>query len=357
MAVFAALWLASSGAAEIRPYTFEIPDGQAVSFELEFEVGHPGTLSIVSEWSGPRILSFRLERSPGRVHQARRSGPSPQAIELEVHPWDLERESVWTLTLRALPGRGGGSGTILLHLPEPPAPEPDPVEQEPVREPASPPLEPWAREQSPPSMASEQEIHLYQVVEDFRREAVGSHPGERVADACRWQSDLLRYLAGWRDALVVSGEIPPVSSRRYLDRLSKAIRRVEELRASDDPILAGPVPTDSMRRRAWMSLRRQKIDPLEHELDALANMVRSGHAPELEDETWPERMLSCLAACERYFEQRVRLGPEKAINQELAAIQWDSLLAAAQALEALVYLAPPDVPAEKRSDLTLLRDD
>jgi len=353
--VLVAVCLAGPAAAEIRPYTFEIPDGQAVSFELEFQIDHPGTLSIVAEWSGPRILSFRLERTPGRVHQARRSGPSPQAIELDVDPWDLEHDPVWTLTIRALGGRGAGSGTVTLHLPEPEPPEVPHLEQQPPPPPPPPALEPWEREQSPPSSATDQEIHLFRSVESFRQHAVGGQ-ADSVADACRWQSDLLRYLAGWRDALVASGEIPPVSSRRYLDRVVKAIRRVEELRESEDPILAGPVPTDSMRRRAWMSLRRQKIDPLEHELDALAGMVRNGHAPELEDQTWPERLLSCLAACERYFEQRVRLGPERAINQELAATQWPPLLAAGEALEALVYLAPPDVPAQDRDDLTLLRD-
>ncbi len=342
------LCLARGAAAEVRPYTLEIPDGEAVSFELEFEVEHPGRLSILAEWTGPRILSFRLERTPGRVHEARRSGPSPQRIDVDVHPWDLSRDPVWTLTIRALSGRGAGSGVISLHLPEPEEPEPPAAAAEPPPKlPAPPTLEPWARARQIPEGASAQEAHLFRTIEAFRVHAVASN-GDLVADACRWQSDLLRYLGGWRDELVSSGEIPPVSSRRYLGRLVAAIRDVEELRSSDDPILAGPVPEDSLRRRAWKTLRRQKIDPLEHELDALANMVRSGHAPELEQLEWPTRLLSCLAACERHFEQRVRLGAERAINQELAGAQWEPILAAAEAMEALVYLAPPDVPANER---------
>ena len=338
--------------AEVRPYTLDIPSGDAVSFQLEFRVDHPGTLVINAEWSGPRVLSFRLERTPGKVHRARRSGPSPQRIEIQVDEWDLAADPLWTLSIRALAGRGSGSGLITLELPDapwlsPPGPETEVTPPSPAFEP-----EPWAMARRAPKAASEQESHLYDMVETFRRQTVDVD-GAILADTCRWRGSLLRYLAGWRDQLTETGEIPPISSRRYLRRLVEAVRRVDEVRDSDDPILAGPVPEGSMRKRAWLAVRQQRIDPLERELDSLMTAVRGGHAPELAEKDWPGRLISCVAACERHFEQRVRLGAEQASNYDIASAQWDSVLTATDALEALVYLTAAE---PEKETLSLVRD-
>ena len=44
-------------------------------------------------------------------------------------------------------------------------------------------------------------------------------------------------------------------------------------------------------------------------------------------------------ACERYFEDRGRLGEDNAPNQMLAREQWDRMLATAEALQRLVDLS------------------
>jgi hypothetical protein len=54
---------------------------------------------------------------------------------------------------------------------------------------------------------------------------------------------------------------------------------------------------------------------------------------------WPARFSACLAACERYFEERVRIADEAA-NAELARTEWDRYLDAASALEALAGRLP-----------------
>jgi hypothetical protein len=52
------------------------------------------------------------------------------------------------------------------------------------------------------------------------------------------------------------------------------------------------------------------------------------------------RLVSCLTACERYFEERIRLGERQATNREIAIAQWERLLAAAEALDDLAKAAP-----------------
>jgi hypothetical protein len=355
---------ASVGArAEVRPYTFEVPEGSAVSFQIEFEVEHPGKLQIQADWTGPRVLSFRLERSPGRMHKGRRTGPSPQSMAIDVHPWDLTQDGTWTLDIRALAARGAGSGTVTLVLPDPPevVARRQRLEEQarsgadkPLPTPSVPPPEPWMIARRPPSGASEQVRFLFEKVEAFRGTAVGTD-GLSGPDACRWQADTLGYLAGWRDRLSGDGEIPPISSRRYFSRLVAAIRTVDDLRNSEDPILAGPPPEERLKRKAWLAVRRQRIEPIEQELDALIDDVTGGHAPELQEMQWPTRLISCLMACERHFEERVRLGENQATNGELAEIQWERIVAAGEALEALVYLTATENDSSTES-ISQLRD-
>jgi hypothetical protein len=353
-AVAATLLAAGAAAAEVRPYTFDIPDGAAVGFEIEFEVEHPGVLEIQADWSGSRVLAFRLERSPGRNQKARRTGPSPQNLRVDVHPWDLGGDASWLLSIRALAGRGAGSGTITLLLPEDPALTARREEASVPPPPAPPPPQPWAVPRRPPADASDQVLLLFEKVEAFRGQAVGAD-GLPGPDACRWQTDALLYMTDWRDRLTNEGEIPPISSRRYFERLVKAIREVEALRGSDDPLLAGPPPEAGIKLKAWLAVRRQRIEPLEEGLDALFETVQNGHAPELQEQSWPSRLISCVTACERHFEQRARVGEEQAMNAELARLQWDRILAAGDALEAMVYLTVPGTERDPDS-VSLARD-
>jgi hypothetical protein len=111
-------------------------------------------------------------------------------------------------------------------------------------------------------------------------------------------------------------------------------------------MLAGPVPDDRDLRRDWLMARYELVRPIERSLDELTELVRGGHAPALEDEPWVPRLTACLTACERYYDERVRLGGgENAPNQDLAAAQWDRILAAGRVFDALgPFLKEPHPP-------------
>ena len=87
-----------------------------------------------------------------------------------------------------------------------------------------------------------------------------------------------------------------------------------------------------------MSLRKRRLEPIEAELDALGTLIRRDHAPALAEEIWPQRLVGCLTACERHFEQRALSVPDTdsdANGGSLAGEQWSGILAAAEALQAL----------------------
>jgi hypothetical protein len=77
---------------------------------------------------------------------------------------------------------------------------------------------------------------------------------------------------------------------------------------------------------------------VEEELGALLHELHRGYAPELEAEPWFSSFLSCLIMCERHFEEEARLGVHRASNGELVRQQWDRVLAAVDALDALIDL-------------------
>jgi hypothetical protein len=131
-----------------------------------------------------------------------------------------------------------------------------------------------------------------------------------------------------------------VSDLRFLERLAAAVRDVDEVRKLSDPILAAPAPEDPLRKRALEQARRDRIRPLERQLDALSETLRGGLAPGLRDEPWPPRLVACVTACERHFEERARLGDDEASNADLARAQWTSILAAAGAFESLGSVSP-----------------
>ena len=322
--------------AETLRYAIAVPDGQAVTYLLDLDVRHPGTLSVRAQWSGPRSLSLRLvppERPWGTVHRA---GPSPQMLETLV----VDELGGWTLRVHSLAADGGGAGTVIIELPEarPKASGPAAAQPPPV---PTPPPEPWMVAQLVPPDAPRAWAPFLRATERLREAIVGD-PAGAPADACQWQAPLMRYLDRRRESLRGGGATPAESTARMLARISRTVRSVEELRTSDDPLLVGPPPRDPHLRDAWVKLRTAKVQPVESELDRILTMVRRDFASELTEEDWPARYVSCLTACERYFEQRARVGERRARNRELARAQWSTILTAAEALAALSELTPTD---------------
>lgn len=328
--------LCGSVSAESRTYTLEIPSGRTAHWELDLEVGHPGTLVVHADWSGPTTLAFRLI-PPAALSSIRRGGPSPQQLEAEVGE---EETGTWKLTIHALPSRRAGEGRITVETPDEHRAE---LAAPTVEAPPSPPedADPWTLPRRPPSAIPQDWRRVVETTERFRVLVVDREDG--APDACRWQSELLRFLALHRDRLLESGELPSPATRKLLVRTVNVLRRVEEFRTSRDPVVAGPPPTDPALREAWERLRFSRTQPLEQELDELLAAVRREHAPGLAEEVWPVRLVSCLTACQRHFEERTRLGEERATSRELALAQWDRLLAAADALEALTRVGSEPV--------------
>jgi hypothetical protein len=174
-------------------------------------------------------------------------------------------------------------------------------------------------------------------VERFRVELADTTPGA-ARDACGWQSELMRFLADRRDRLISEGARPEAATRDVLGRIAAAVGTVERMRVSDDPQLSGPPPENPRQRDIWVQVRATRLHGVEDELDAVLALVRREQAPELISEAWPVRMISCLTACERFFEERVRLGDDRATSRDVALAQWSRLLLAAEALDALSRL-------------------
>ena len=166
-------------------------------------------------------------------------------------------------------------------------------------------------------------------------------PLETAPDLCRWQTALLEHMTGLRNRLAEGGTVPDEATLRFYHKITTSVRQVEELKNSNDPMLVGPPPRNHRDRTTWLRMRSRHMKPIEHELDILLDMPKDGYVPELEDLEWPYRLVSCLMACERNFEERTRSGAEQGTNQELADETWPIIVAAAEALEALDRLAVP----------------
>jgi len=310
---------------ELR-YALSIQDNARVGYDLPIQVRHPGMLTVRAEWSGSRVLFFRLERPDGS--EMHRTGSSPLRIDMPVEPEHLTGEEPWKLIIRGLAMRGSGEGTLVVRAPQPPeAPDPgsSPSASNGEATEARPPR--VVPHGSPPAWS-----RFVVATEGFRETLARSD----APDACRWQTPLMTFLDDRTDDLLKQSEAPSRSTREALDGIVKTIRRVEGLRSSDDPLLIGPPPEDPDRRTAWLRLRGEEIRTLEAELDDVSSDLARGHAPELEDEAWPLRLMACITACERHFEERVRLGEGRATNLDLANDQWDRVLAAGRTLAALV---------------------
>lgn len=335
----------SAGASTLR-YTLEIRDGQEGAFEVQFPVENPGTLQVLAEWSGSRVIALRVENPGDAPTRWRRSGPSPQVVSVEVPPEACATEGAdWKLSIRALAARGEAKGTITIELPDPPRVV---REREAAAAPKPPPPrtpDPWEVRSAPPDGSAPELVDLYRGVEGLRAALLGPEAAARP-DSCGWQIDLLRAVTEIRDRLASGKPAPAPATLRYLDRLAHAVQRVEDLRGSTDPILAGPVPEESLRRRAWLAVRKERLSPLVEELDSLGEALRRGYVPELAGETWTSRFVACLTACERRFDERVRVGSEEATNQDLAEAQWDRFLLAQSALSGVArFLREEPEPA------------
>lgn len=315
-------------------YILQVPENRAVTYEIPLEMLHAGKLTIDAEWPGNRRLSFRVDRPGDMDALARRSGPSPIAIEIDATP-ELIGVASWMLTIHAIAARDGGEGLLTISFPD--APVPVTARALPVPRPPLLDRNPWMIPRRAPGGSPKDWNRLFEASERYRNLLEDESDGS-WADDCRWQESLMRFLAERQDDLAEDGSLPPESMRRILRKIGESVLLVEEMKGSEDPLLAGPPPQDPQRREVWFALRRERIEALESRLDETLEAIQRGHAPALEEQSWPVRMITCLAACERHFEERVRLGEAQAINRDLAQAQWDRLLAAAEALLALAEL-------------------
>jgi hypothetical protein len=333
----------STARAESWDYTFSVPEGREAKFELPFPVQYEGSVTIDATWTGPRLLFFGVE-GPGGISVARRSGPSPQRLELSADAAAIARGTGWKITLKALPARGEASGRVRVTAPDAPAVV---AAREAALHPPPPPPPPppaWTLPRAAPPSASPDLLRLYEAVETLRAGVL--NPAGANGDACTWQIEFLRFVVAARDRLGDSGTPPDLPSLRYFARLANAIRGVSQIKTSRDPILAGPVPVSREQRRDWLIARNEIVRPIERSLDELTELLRGGHAPALEDEPWLPRFTACLTACERFYDERVRLGGEEnAPNRDLAAGQWARIADAGRVFDALSpWLREPQVP-------------
>lgn len=324
-------------------YTISVPDGREATFTLPFPVEHAGAVTIEASWVGPRLLFFGVEAAD-KESIARRSGPSPQRLDLTASPAAIAAGTGWKLTIKALPARGDASGRLRVTVPDAPAVVAKREAELHPPPPPPPPPPPWTVPRPAPHGASADVARLFDAVEAVRAAVVPAMDG--AGDACSWQIAFLQYAVAARDALGDRGAVPDVPTLRYYARLVEAIRNVDMLRTSKSPAIAGPVPVNRDDRHDWLISRNEIVRPIERSLDELTELLRRGHAPGLEDETWLPRFTACLTACERYFDERVRLGGDDiAPNRELAGAQWSPILAAGRVFDAFgPFLKEPRPP-------------
>jgi hypothetical protein len=321
-------------------YVLDIQNRVPASYSLDIPVQYPGTLAVEADWDCSRILTFKLSSPGSPPVRVRRSGPSPQILEMAVSAGDLKSGSYYRLDISSLPASGEGPGRLKIHLPDSPAV----IRQKEIAalppEPVLPDPEWWAVPSAPPAESPEALVDLFREVEAFRSMVVTA-PLETAPDPCRWQTDLLVHLAELRDRYADGSPGPDEATIRFYRKLAQSVDKVRELRDSDDPLLTGPPPENRRARNTWLRMRRERIKAIEHEMDVLLDMPKDGYVPELEDQEWPARLVSCLMACERNFEELGRSGSNTGTNQELADVTWPFIVAAGKALMAVDHLAVP----------------
>jgi hypothetical protein len=316
-------------------YALDLPADQRLGYSIEFEVVHPGLLKVGADWSPPRVLVFRLER-PGQ-RDLRLSGPPPRNWELEVAIDEIDRDAPWTLVISGLPSREASRGRLVIDLPDPSrTEEPEPTSPAP----SAPEPDVWKLPVQTPTDLNQAKRRLFEATERFRRDVVE----ETAPDDYDWQDGMLRFLATRRDRAQPTGVEP--STREMFRRIVEAVELLDRLRQAESEPLSGPAPTGGLSRRAWLAVRDPRFTPAEEELGNLLDALNRGYAPEMEQQRWFTSFLSCLIVCERHFEERARLGAQRAANGDLVQKQWPPILSAVQALDALVALSPPPDQAE-----------
>lgn len=342
-AIFLAIFIlsASSAVADAASYAVEFPQADTAIYEIPFRVDHPGVLVVEARWDDPRIVAIRVEGPSAIV--SRRSGPSPQRIEIPVGDDPDLLSGGWRLWLRIPAGRERTRGTLTLTLPDPP--EVVAAQKKALEPPPPPPPtpDPWTLPRSAPPGASAEVQALFATFEPLRA-SVYPATVEPEPDGCGWQRPLTRWFAGILDRAESGALEWTPATAGFLREIANAVREVEGLRTTDHPLLAGPVPEEPLRRRAWLAARRDELRGLERRLDALAERLREGEVPELAPLEWPSRFVACVTAAERHFEERVRIGDD-GTNRELAESQWPLILAAGRALDAAATLERAVPPA------------
>ncbi len=101
-------------------YVIEIKNHVPANYSLEIPVQYPGALTIEADWDCSRILTFKLSSPDSRAIRVRRSGPSPQKLELAVKDTDLEAGTYYRLDISSLPAGGEGQGRLRIHVPDSP---------------------------------------------------------------------------------------------------------------------------------------------------------------------------------------------------------------------------------------------
>jgi len=314
-------------------YLLDLPSDRRLSYEIEFEVVEAGTLRIEAGWEPARVLSFRIQR-PGMA-DFRRSGRPPLKFELPVSAAEVQRDSPWTLVIVGLSSREASKGDLFIHLPSgieeeavPPQPTvPTPGERET-------PNESWMLPVTAPGGIDAVRRRLFDRTELLRQAVVA----DGRTSTHGWRHGLLQFIATHRDRSLSTESVLQRPTRSILLRLAEIVHEIERLSLQDNQPLNEPPPESGLRRRAWESVRDPRFLPVESELDTLFTELQQGHAPELISQPAFSRFFSIVIACEREFEERARLGSHYASNAPVLRNEWQQVLAAAAALEALARL-------------------
>jgi hypothetical protein len=263
-------------------YAFSVPDGREATFVLPFPVQYAGPVAIETSWSGPRLLFIGIENS-AHVSVARRSGPSPQRLDLTADETASGKDATWKVTIKALPARGDASGRLRVIVQDAPRSSRSvrPLSTRLPRPPPPPP--PWRVAKSAPAGASADVVRVFHAVETVRTTVLPAVDG--AGDACSWQADFLQYAVAARDRLAERHAPPDLPTLRYFARIAASIDSIAMLRSSKDPTIAGPVPAGRNERHDWLLNRIEIVRPIERGLDELTELLRRGHAPALEDES------------------------------------------------------------------------
>ena len=317
-------------------YALSIPESDSVTYEIDIPVEFPGPLKVHAVWSGKRKVSLRLI-PPDAIRSIRRVGLSPLTVEADVEPQAAGGRS-WKLAIYALAARGAGEGLLTVRTPEATQLKIRYTDARPTPPRPTPRLEAWQLPRSTPETATKPVRRFFRAAEAYRGLVVED---SGAADACRWQDDLLRSLSEFQDEM--AGTAPQLAepARDLFKRMAAAVATVDELRTTRDPEIVGPPPDGAVRRENWRIDRLERIDQIEGDLDELMLAVQRGYAPTVSSAEWPGRMISCLTAAERHFEERTRVGENRAVNRDLAEAQWPNLLAAGAALKSLASAAEP----------------